>query len=443
MQLSKNLQLRSLWRKAWQGFGGHVSVLVIANLISVALSFVQGVIVARILGPVSYGIVALIMTYPDFLFGLLNPQTADVSVKYLGQFYARGEEDRALAMCKLGYTIDFGIALLAFGVIAVSAWWAAGSVVHHPSSAGLIVLYAAAFLPRAMVGTSRAVFAVFDRFSLLAWLSLLSSVARTGMIVGFVLAGWGITGVIWGNVLSSTFYGIALGVLAYRFVIKTWGKSWMTISLRALEDERRGIVRFLFFNDVNLFVGIFFKQFDYLLLGYFRGPQEVGYYRLAKSLAGFVGNLVSPLQSVTYPRLSRLKGSDKQEEMQAFIRRLALWVGFPLGILSLLGLILIPWIIQILVGEAFAPAIPATLLLFVGSGIWLVLFWLRPYFMAQDEIHRWASISTLIAGSSFLAYWIIIPQWGYLGLSAWQATAIVVAHGLAFMMFRKMHAYGK
>jgi len=46
---------------------------------------------------------------------------------------------------------------MTFLLVAVTASWAGANVVHMPNIAPLILIYAVAFFPRALVGTSRAV----------------------------------------------------------------------------------------------------------------------------------------------------------------------------------------------------------------------------------------------------------------------------------------------
>src|SRR5437588_426705 len=113
----QTLSLQALWEAFRAKILGRklvrdVGVLTFANSVIAALSLVQGMLVARVLGPELYGITALVMSYPDLLYSLFDAKSVEASVKYLSEFHARGERDRVLAMCKLGYIVDFVIAAL-------------------------------------------------------------------------------------------------------------------------------------------------------------------------------------------------------------------------------------------------------------------------------------------------------------------------------------------
>jgi O-antigen/teichoic acid export membrane protein len=61
------------------------------------------------------------MSYPTLVYTFIDARTSEASVKFLAEFHVRNERDRILAMCKLGYALDFAIASLAFLVVAISA----------------------------------------------------------------------------------------------------------------------------------------------------------------------------------------------------------------------------------------------------------------------------------------------------------------------------------
>ncbi|MGH7775235.1 MAG: glycosyltransferase [Candidatus Binatia bacterium] len=417
--------------KAGAAFTRHVAALTIANTFSTALSFAQGIVVARTLGPQLYGVVALVLSYPSLLFSLLDARSWEASVKFLGEFSVKQENGRAVAFCKLGYGVDLGVALLTFILVATTAWWAEEHIVHVEGIGWLMVFYAAAFLPRSLVGTSYAVLATLDRFPALAWVESLTATVRVALVVGLVLSGWGVAGVILGNSISIAFQGIALGIIAYPAIRQAWGLSWVSGSWHELKGRGREIFSFLFYNDFNALLGLIAKQLDVVILGYFRGPTETGYYRLAKSTGALVGNLVGPLQSVTYPRLTHLCGSQRKDEIRQAIRRYAFWIGAPLGVLLLISLPLLPLLISVMVGEQFRPAAFAAQLLLASSAVWLAFFWIRPLFLAEGHVRVWANISILIVVLLSAGFLLVTPRWGFLGMAWWLLVMQVFGHCVA------------
>jgi O-antigen/teichoic acid export membrane protein len=416
------LSLPGLWtamsgRVFARKFACNVGILTVANLAGAALSLIQGVLIARWLGPESYGVAALVMSYPDLVYTFFDARSSDASVKYLGEFHARGERERAVAMCKVGYLVDLAMVITAFVVVLATASWAARNIAHCPDVAWLVLVYSAALVPRALVGTSYAMLVTLARFPLIALLDITITVLRTGVVLGLVLAGWQVTGVIWGNAAATIAAGALYGLVGYVLARRAWGASWLQGRWSDLKGYRPAILRFLAYNDLNALLGMIPKQLDVVLLGYFRNPMEVGYYRLARSFANVVSYLVAPLQSVTYPELARLWGSGDRQGLRRRLRQLTWQVGVPLAMAVLLGTAFVPFLLPPLVGVAYRPAILATQILLVGSAIWLALFWLRLIYFVADRIARWMVGISVYSAAFLILSLLTITELGYLGMA--------------------------
>jgi O-antigen/teichoic acid export membrane protein len=412
-------------------FVRNVGILTVANLAGAALSLIQGILVARWLGPETYGLAALVMSYPDLVYTFFDTRSSDASVKYLSEFHVKGKGERALAVCKVGYLVDLAMAVTAFAVVLATASWAAINIAHCPEITWLVLVFTAAFVPRAFVGTSYAALATLGRFSLIALLDTTITVLRTGLVLGLVLAGWQVTGVIWGNAMATAAAGALYGTVAYVLARHAWGAGWLRARWSDLKGYRRAIAGFLAYNDLNALLGMIPKQLDIVLLGYLRNPMEVGYYRLAKSLASVVGYLVGPLQSVTYPGLAQLWGSGDRKGLGRRMRQLTWQVGVPLGLAVTIAAALVPYLLPSLVGDAYQPAVLAAQILLLGSATWLAFFWLRPVYFAQGRLRQWVLISTTAVALSVMAQPFLIWQWGYLGLAVWWGLIQVLAHSIA------------
>lgn len=424
---------KGFWKVLSHRFVRHVGALTAANGINVVLTFVQGILVARWLGPELYGVTALVMSIPAFVYTFFDARSAEASIKYLSEFHALGERQQAAALCRLGYIIDFGVAALAFLSSLLLSSWASRVIVHRPELDWLIIVYACAFIPRSLQGTSYAVLAVQGRFPVIALIGSIATVLRVALVLGLVLAGWNVIGVIWGNTISMSLTGLIYAFYAQPLMRRSWGTiSWFT-TWSVLKGHRRKVISFLAYNDLNALLGMIPKQLDIVLLGYLRGPLETGFYKLAKSFAVAVGQIAGPLQSVTYPELARLWAMQNKIELSQKIKKLAFQVGLPLGLTVASGTILIPFIVPHLIGEAYRPALPAIELLTISSAVSLAFFWLRPVFMATERIHLWLLFTIIVVVSFTIACPLVIWRWGYLGLSACWLGIIFLGHGIALL----------
>ena len=253
--------------------------LTVARFAGAALSLTQGILVARWLGPEQYGTAALVMTYPAVLFSFLDAKSGAAGVKYISEFEAKGEAKMALAMCKLGYGIDAALAAAALAVVAATAWWAEEHVVRTSGVAALMVVYAAALLPRALTGMSNGILSVLGRFQVMAWTDLnlhrcpsSGGPGTRGGRLGRV--GSGVRQRAWARGPRHPVRGGRLRVRPKRL------GGLMAVRIRsgpARPRERDSLVRL--YVDLTELLGSFSKKLDVVLLGFFRGPEEVGLYR--------------------------------------------------------------------------------------------------------------------------------------------------------------------
>ncbi len=416
-QVVEQVQAFSPRRLLARSFVRNVGVLTLANGVKAVLSFVQGILVARWLGPELYGVAALVMSIPLLVYTFFDARSAEASVKFLSEFHVRGERERALAMCKVGYVVDFTIALLAFLVCFFIAPWAAQNIAHRPEVVELIILYASAFLPRALAGTSYAVLASFGSFPAIAFIEVITTLVRVVLVLGLVGLGWQVAGVVWGNAMAMVLTGLLYSMYAFPLAKQQWSGSWWQGDWHLLKGRRREIFGFLIYNDLNALLKMIPQQLDVVLLGYFRNPTEVGYYKLAKSLAGVISYVVSPLQSVVYPDLARLWGIGDMRAFWQRVRKLAMQVGLPLGFAVLPGTVFIPFILPVLVSETYRPAVVACQLLLVSSAVWLIFFWLRPTYLARAQVGA-LTLGLVFYSGTFL---FLAPLASYLGVEALSA----------------------
>jgi O-antigen/teichoic acid export membrane protein len=432
----QTLSLTALWgdfrrKVVARKFVQDVGILTIANFVVAGLNFLQGILVARWLGPELYGVAALVMSYPSLVYAVFDARSMQASVKYLSEYHALGERNGALAMSLLGYAVDFAVACLTFLVLALTARMVAANIVHDPAVAGLMILYGAALVPHALVGTSNAILATLGRFPFIASIQIVTTVFRTVLLVGLVLGDWQVVGVVWAHAVAATTTGLLYGAVTWVLIRRTWGGSIFQGKMKDLKGRRREIFAFFAYNDLNTLVGMIPRHLDLVVLGYFRGPTEVGYYKLAKSMSRVTGYLMAPLRSVTYAELARLSGLGHRRAFSQKVRKVALWIGFPLGLIVLLAAGFMPVVLPLLVGEIYIPAVRATQLLFIGSAILLACFWLHPVYLAKGYIRQAFIIGSSVTVGFALIFPLVIWEWGYIGASAWMLARSVVMKGVS------------
>ncbi|WP_083914669.1 flippase [Alkalispirochaeta alkalica] len=315
---------RSFFKDALSIFTSKIAVLLI--------SFVNGVLLARLLGPEGKGVVAAILVYPGLLISLFELGIRQSVIYHIG----RDDFDRNTVIgaivwlfvmtSLIGSSVTFFLLLPRIGVYPTLAIFFAISLVPLR----LVKSYAGGI----MVGAQQ-----FSSFSRILWIPPFISLIGTLMLVWYL--GTGVVGAI-----AATFSG-ALIVAIYALVIagRSVGASFRFSTPVAIRLFRMGILY-----AVSLFVINLNYRIDIIFLEHLTDTAEVGYYSLGVRFAELVWQVPSAVGVVVFARSAAAKGS------QVFSLKVLQLFRVVLVLCSIIAALLwftADWFIPLIYGEAF------------------------------------------------------------------------------------------
>ncbi|MDQ6776297.1 MAG: hypothetical protein M3071_08795, partial [Actinomycetota bacterium] len=144
------------------------------------------------------------------------------------------------------------------------------------------------------------------------------------------------------------------------------------------------------------------------------------------------------LESTAYQRLTATNATEGRAAVSTRSRRYAVYAGLPLGLGLLASIPLIPFAIRITVGNAYAPAIPATQVLVTGSAVSLAAFWMRPLMLTLGYQRFWVLNSAVWVGASVAGFVLLTGRFGFIGMAIVYSTMVVAqyASGLVYLIRR-------
>jgi PST family polysaccharide transporter len=176
------------------------------------------------------------------------------------------------------------------------------------------------------------------------------------------------------------------------------------------------------------------------VLGLFAAPAVVGYFASAEKISKAVFGLLSPVRDALYPRLSYLAASSQEAAARLARTGIALMTagGAVLAAMLCAGA---PWVIRILAGPEFTPAVPvlrlmAALPLLLSVTYSVGLQWLLPLGRDKD-VNR-----IILCGGvlNLLAAFLLAPRFGALGMAASVLSAeLFVAISMVLVVWRSTH----
>ena len=176
------------------------------------------------------------------------------------------------------------------------------------------------------------------------------------------------------------------------------------------------------------------------LLGLFAGPVIVGYFAAAEKLSRAAFGLLNPIRDAVYPRLSHLakQGRDAAAPLARLGATVMIGGGLALGVTLFVAA---PWLIRLLLGSAFQPAVAVLrilaalpLLLSITNSVGVQ--WLLPF-------GRDAAINQIIITAGLLNVALSValaPRFAHIGM-AWAVvlSEAFVCASLTFAALRGMH----
>ena len=178
------------------------------------------------------------------------------------------------------------------------------------------------------------------------------------------------------------------------------------------------------------------KNADILILGHWRPAQEVGWYRLAKSLAGTLQAAAGVLSQTIFQDVSewveRRQAHHALVMLQASTRKLLL----PFLAVYLVAGAALWWLLPWVYGRAFEPSRVLVLCLLLGTFVSSILFWVNPLLLALERFRAYVTILLATTCVTLVAQVALTPRYGAVGTALAVALAWAVGHGAIFLYLR-------
>jgi len=346
-------------------------VLQVGDTLNLGVAFLTSVLLARLLGPSGYGVYALVFS----LFGALtfagDLGLAPATVTQLAEALARGERAAAAEFC--GYFVKLSAVLgLAFIVVGLAlgpplAGWLYGRSLIG-LLAGLLMADQLLGLPRNLV---RVAFQSARRMSWLSAFEVGRGLVRLGLVALFLILGLGVGGVVLAELIAAALASLAAWPLFNRLreaeagAMPSWAETWD--QARRVPLRKHFAFGFKIVLDRNVVRVL--EVVPFLILGRYAPAAEVGFLRLAWGAINLPLNLLTAIANNLAARLPQLRGlGDWAGLWRVFFR-----TSLAGGILSLAGVglfaLLAPWLIRVIYGAQFLPALPFVYILALGAAL--------------------------------------------------------------------------
>ena len=359
------------------------------------------IVLARLLLPEDFGLVAMVMVVVGF---------ASV-FKDMGFSWATVQSPRVThEQVSTLFWINLAIAFILTGALLVASPYVA-DIYDEPRLVAIGTALSLTFLFHGLSAQHLALLRRQMRFGAIAVVELVSMGTAIG--AGILIAWQG--GMYWALVAVQLLTAATAAMLA-----------WMLSPWRPGLPRRRSGIRSMVAFGSHLtgfsFVNYFTREADNALIGYFAGATQLGLYSKAYNLFQMpMRQMNAPLTSVAMPAMSRLQDDPAAYRRYYFraVQGLAYLSVPTVALVAGMADPLIPFVL----GDQWAEAVPIFQLLAIGGLITPILWtagWVHQSRGRTDRMLRWSLLSDPIYVLSF----VVGVQWGAVGVAASFAIAL-------------------
>ncbi|MCT7965951.1 lipopolysaccharide biosynthesis protein [Laspinema sp. D1] len=369
-------------------------VTAIAQASKFILLMGSNIVLARLLVPEDYGLLAMVLTVTSFvaMFKDMGLSTATIQ-------QANITHNQVSNLFWINVALGFGIGLLNALVSPIVAWF-----YQEPRLIGITIVLGIGFVFSGLTVQHQALLRRQMRFGVLAAIEVTALASGIGSAIVLASYGSGYWSLVMLNIVTDVL--VCAGV-------------WLGCGWRpGLPVRQSGVSSMLAFGG-NLtgfnFFNFFSRNLDNVLIGWRWGAEPLGLYAKAYQLLLLpIQQINAPMTTVALPALSRLQ-SDPVRYRSYYCKGIRLMVSFGMPVVAFL-LVVADKVIEILLGEQWLEIIPIFRLLgpsaFLGT-LNMSMGWVYLSLGRTDRMLRW----TLVASPLTIVSFLIGLPWGPEGVA--------------------------
>jgi O-antigen/teichoic acid export membrane protein len=356
-----------------------------AEAAALAFKAIESLVLAGALGVAGFGELAVVLAFVGAIARVLDFRAWETVIRYVVRFREDGDPERARATIKLCYVIDACSGLATFVVALVLAGLAADLVIHDPSAASWVRIFAITSLFSFSNSTSTALMRIADRYRAIAAQRAVIAALRLGGTAAVAVGSGSIETILVVYVVVSILDTVSCLALAAAATRALGLSGWFRVRFGVLRGHGRQLARFLAITNASALIKLLEDEADVLLIGAMLTAEAAGYYRLATTGTDVMLFPAGPVHSAVYPQMARMWHRGQGSSLRELLRKLQILMVAIAVVELAVVLIAAGPVIDLLYGAQYAGALPVLELLAVGCAGQVAFMMWRPFLLVADR----------------------------------------------------------
>jgi O-antigen/teichoic acid export membrane protein len=336
-------------------------VIFAGNFLSTAILAVSSIVIARLLGPASYGSYSLVIVIPSIFQLFVGLGVGSAITRYSAYHITKGEGDLAkrFSINAMTFLVIFGVALSA--LCYASAGFLSGALLHREALTPLVQYISIVILAQAIFQSSISGLVGWNSMGVASVASILQAALRVSIAPILVVFGFGVLGALTGYTAGYLLAGVVATLAFYLYSLRRRSSSSRAEGALGTKNSLDG-----FYTDVKDMVAYGFpiymgtvlvglsNYYVTVLVAATAANAVVGYYQAANNVTAITSLTSSALTVALFPAFSSLHGIGA--DTGAAFRQATKYVAFLICPIVLFLMAASGLIMTILYGDAFSSA---------------------------------------------------------------------------------------
>ncbi len=338
-------------------FVKDVGILQVERVAYIILGIANSVVLARILGPESYGLYGLMFAFVGLVNILMGWGGYSATLTILTQAYTKNDEKEVLNILSYFMIITL-LAIAAVGLIAVILAPILTQMLYQNSQIGvwsrlILISGFVAIIHDLLTSVLQSI----REIKKLAALEIGNKFAYVALPILFVLLGWQLNGIAWGYLIAATIFLVISAIMYSRIAkanILLPGLKQIFLNIKHLKIRKYFTFSFLIAINKNL--GSAIALLPVIFLGMFAMPQDVGFFKIASAYVSIPTIFLSPISRILDVQLPKSKIYGPEILKKHFLKT-ALYSGLITLVLIIPFVVLAPFLVKTFYGPQYIPSI--------------------------------------------------------------------------------------
>ena len=421
---------KNLFKNSFWAFFGDASAS--------AITFIISIILIKIIGSESYGILILAQSYMNIMDVIINIQSWRSTIQYGQKALVDGNDKELHSYVKLGCIMDISTAILCF-IISILLPNLIGGFLHWSNEMILCSEIFAITIISHFAGTPTAILRLFNKYNLVALSKTLAAIFKITAIVAYYLITKNL------NLVSSTIIFMLTdfigNILLVVFAFYNYSKKYKISDIikAKMPKDAKSFISYTLWGTLSEIVDLPVQTIDVFIVSVL-GNATVAIYKIFKQIIGIISKVTGPIQQSILPQFSELsaKGNEKRGfEVVIKIHKTILKYTLPISIL--VGVTSYFWL-----GKLYD---------MTYANYWYILFiylMIQTYALSYTTIHPFfitfgnMRINAIIEFTANIVYlivsYILVRAMGLLGITIAFLIQILLNIFLKYFCIKKMIA---